>query len=73
MFRENLWLADEDTQKHLGPLVEYVELWERWLAKAIPAEVLKRVDKGEAALHPFYDHLQRRHDELRKKLAEGEG
>lgn len=71
MFRENMVLADEDTRTHFGALIEYVELWDRWLAKAVPAEVMKRVDKGEAALHPFYDHLQRRHDELRERLAQG--
>lgn len=71
VFRENMWLADEDTRAHFGSLVEYVEIWDRWLAKGVPAEVVRRVDRGEAALHPFYAHLESRHDELRKRLAEG--
>ena len=37
IFRDNLWLADKDTQDYLPRLIEYVELWDRWLQKAIPA------------------------------------
>ncbi len=73
VFRENLWLADEATRTHFATLVEYVELWDRWLAGAVPPEVMEHVDRGEAALHPFYDRIERTHDALRKKLSEGKG
>jgi hypothetical protein len=68
LFRENLWLADPDTREYSKYLTEYVELWDRWLAKSIPKEVIERIGHSEASLKPFYDHLQQRHDDLRTKI-----
>jgi hypothetical protein len=68
LFRENLWLADPDTREHYNRLIEFVELWDRWLAKAIPAEVIEALEHSEERLRPFYDHLQQRHDVLRTRL-----
>lgn len=70
-FRENLWLADADTREHYQHLIEFVELWDRWLAKSIPAEVIERVGHSEENLNPFYEHLQQRHDDLRTKIKQG--
>ncbi len=72
IFRENLWLAEADTRTHFGKLLDFVELWDRWLAKAVPSEVMEALGHGEESLHPFYQHLQDTHDELRAKLARGE-
>ena len=71
LFRDNMWLAEAETKKYFESLLEFVELWERWLAKSLPPEVIKALEHGEESLHPFYDHLQNKHDELRKKLEEG--
>lgn len=71
VFRDNMWLAESETNEYFGPLLEFVELWERWLAGSLPPEVLKALEHGEKSLYPFYDHLQMKHDELRKKLASG--
>jgi hypothetical protein len=72
LLRENMWLADGDTRQYFGALIEFIEIWDRWIAKALPAEVAEALDHSEETLHPFYDHLARRHDELRDKLAGGE-
>ena len=72
LFRENLWLAEPETTKHYQHLIEFVELWDRWLAKAIPAEVIKRLEHGEDRLKPFYGYLQQKHDDLRAKIERGE-
>lgn len=71
LFRDNLWLADNDTQEYLPRLIEYVDLWERWLQKAIPLEVLQSVDKGGGSLRTLDEHLQKKHDQLQEKLRRG--
>jgi hypothetical protein len=71
VLRDNLWLAEPETRSHLGKLIEFVELWERWLAKAVTAEVVSRLGHNEESLHPFYSHLERKHDELRGRLSRG--
>lgn len=71
IFRDNMWLADTGTKSYFVTLLEFVELWERWLVKSLPLEVLQALEHGEKSLHPFYEHLQNKHDELRKKLEKG--
>jgi len=71
LFREKLWLADAVTQSHYENLIEFVEVWDRWIAKAMPAEVLERLDHSEEKLSGFYEHLQKTHDALRQRLQEG--
>lgn len=71
LFREQLWLADSDTRDHYQNLIEFIELWDRWLARSIPGEVLERLGHSEDKLKPFYEHLQRRHDDLRAKIETG--
>jgi len=71
LFRERFWLADPDTRRHYQDLIQFVELWDRWLAKSIPAEVIERVGHAEERLHPFYEHIYERHDSLRTRLESG--
>lgn len=71
LFRENLWLADPVTCTHYESLIEFVEIWDRWEAKAMPAELLKELGHTEAKLTEFYEHLQQKHDSLRQKLKDG--
>ena len=71
ILRDNLWLAEPETQSYLGKLREFVELWERWLAKAVTPEVVRRLGHSEESLHPFYEHLEKKHDELRDRLSRG--
>ncbi len=71
VLRDNLWLAEPETRSYLDKLIEFVELWERWLAKAVTAEVVRRLGHSEESLHPFYDHLEKKHDELRGRLSRG--
>jgi hypothetical protein len=71
VFVDNMWLAERQTKTYFRSLLEFVELWERWLDKSIPPEVIIALKHGEESLHPFYNHLQVKHDELRKKLEQG--
>jgi hypothetical protein len=71
LFRDKYWLADVDTREFYPELVEYVEIWNRSQANAIVGRVLERLQHAEAKLNPFYEHIQVRHDELRKKIEDG--
>lgn len=71
LFRDNIWLAEPETKEFFRPLLEFVEVWERWLAKTLPPEVIEALEHGEESLHPFYDHLKNKHGELREKLKRG--
>ncbi|OFV98209.1 MAG: hypothetical protein A3H28_14240 [Acidobacteria bacterium RIFCSPLOWO2_02_FULL_61_28] len=71
MFREKPYLADEETHQYLPALAEFVDLWDRCLTKTIPWEVIEKLGPSEKELLPFYEHLQKKHDELRKILADG--
>ncbi len=71
LFRDNMWLAVPETKIYFESLLEFVELWERWLAKSLPPEVIQALEQNEESLHPFYDHLQNKHDELRVKIEKG--
>ena len=71
LFRENLWLADPDTREHYQPLIEFIDLWDRWIAKSIPGEVIERLGHSKENLKVFYDYLRQRHDALRGKIEKG--
>ncbi|MDF0673750.1 MAG: hypothetical protein P0120_05325 [Nitrospira sp.] len=71
LFRDSYWLAHPETRAHYEELIEFVELWERWLAKTIPAEVIQRLQHTEERLKPFYAHLEKKHDLLRSSIESG--
>ncbi|WP_408595794.1 hypothetical protein [Limnohabitans sp.] len=73
LFRENYWLSEPATRDYYADMLEFVDLWERWIDKALPAEVLKRLEHTEENLKPFYEHLAKKHDEIRAKLKSGTG
>lgn len=68
LFRTNYWLAEPDTRAFFPELVEFVELWNRSEKKSLPVEVVQRLGHGEEKLSKFYEHLQKKHDELREKI-----
>ena len=69
--RENLWLAQPETRAFLSVLIEFVDLWNRWLSGTIPREAAETLDIGEEGLHPFYADVARTHDDLQAKLRRG--
>jgi hypothetical protein len=71
LFRENIWLADQDTRRHIEPLIKFQEIWNRWLQKTLPYEVVVSLQHSEEELETFYQHIQRRHYQIRKELAQG--
>jgi hypothetical protein len=71
LFREKLWPAEDETREHYSLLVEFVDVWERWLSGALPPELIARTGHSEAKLHPFYSHLEAEHARLRQTLSHG--
>ncbi len=67
-FRTHYWLAEPDTRAFFPELVEFVELWNRSEQNSMPVEVIQHFEHGEEKLNPFYEHLQKKHDELREKV-----
>ena len=72
IFRENYCLADQETRKYFPELLKFVNLWDRWFENSIPSEVAEYLDHGEEHLYSLYEDLERKHDELRKKLVDGQ-
>lgn len=69
IFRENYYLAENETRQFFKPFIEFIDIWDRWLDKSIPYEVIEELGHGEKPLHPFYENLETIHNKLRDKLA----
>jgi hypothetical protein len=72
LFRDKLWLADIDTRHYYPVLVEYLDIWERWVDNSLPPELVERTGHTEARLRPFYKHIQAHYEELRAAVASGD-
>ncbi|MCK5230969.1 MAG: hypothetical protein KAR13_11920 [Desulfobulbaceae bacterium] len=69
IFRDNYYLAENRTRNFFRVLLEFIDIWDRWLDKSIPHEVVEELAHGENPLQPFYEDLEKTHDELRTKLS----
>jgi hypothetical protein len=70
LFTTNMPLAEAGTIKHYPALLEFVELWNRWLDKSVPIEVLGHLNHSEEKLFPFYDDLAENFSRMQWLLAE---
>lgn len=69
IIRDNMWLAEKSTLQHFPALIEYVDIWNRFMANTIPGEVVNALGHSEESLFPFYDDIQKNHDKIRAQLA----
>jgi hypothetical protein len=60
VFTEKYWLADVDTRAYYQDFLEFVEIWKRFLAEALPGEVIKKLGHTEENIRPFYEHLEQK-------------
>ena len=67
-FADNMSLAESATRRYFGALVEFVEIWDRWLDKTIPKEAIKLLGHSEDKLKPFYQDLADHMESLSSKL-----
>ena len=68
ILREKFWLAEDSTRERSQVLVQYVEIWERGLNRAIPIEVIGWLNVREAELEPLYTDIEQTSLNLRSKL-----
>jgi hypothetical protein len=68
VFTEKYWLADEDTRAFHKDFIEFIEIWERFLAKALPGDVIKKLGHTEKNIYPFYEHVEKKLSELQKEV-----
>jgi len=71
IFTGKFWLAEDSTRSHYGKLVEYIEVWNRFMERTLPPEVSFSLEHREEWLHPFYTDLEEQLASLRSKLARG--
>jgi hypothetical protein len=68
LFTAKMHLAEPSTRTHFPILVEFVEMWDRSFAGALPRDVAERVGANEDTLTPFYSDLQINFERLRSSL-----
>jgi hypothetical protein len=69
-FAENIGYAEPSTLKHFPALVEFVEVWERWLDKSLPAEAAAKLQHDETKLFPLYREIAVQLDRLQAEVLE---
>jgi hypothetical protein len=55
LFQEKLWLVEESTRKQYPVLMAFAEVWDRYLAQAVPGDVLGTAGHSEQSLIPLYE------------------
>jgi len=70
LFVEKMYLAEVSTIVHLEELIGFVEIWDRWLAKSLPSEVVKRLGHSEERLFPFYRDVATHFASLQEEVKE---
>lgn len=68
LFTANMQFAEDSALEYFGTLVEFTELWNRWLQKPLPPEVVLSLNHSEEKLYPFYADLESQFRRLRKLL-----
>ncbi len=71
MFTERYHLADADTRAFYSLFLEFVEIWNMSLAKAISGEAIRKLGHSEERVKPFYEHLEQRMQQLQDQLVRG--
>lgn len=68
LFTTNMQFAEDATREHFAMLVEFTEVWNRYLQNPMPPEVVLCLKQDEKKLYPFYADLETQFRMLRKKL-----
>ncbi len=70
VFTTKMHFAEPSTRKHFTALVEFLEMWERWLKGALPAEVAEQIGPNEDSLAPLFADLEQNFECLQTALKE---
>lgn len=68
IFTDSMWLAEPSTLGYYATLVEFVEIWNRFLDQSLPREVLQQIEHKEETLQPLYADLEHHLTRLSKRL-----
>ncbi|MBK5260320.1 MAG: hypothetical protein JJE51_12055 [Thermoanaerobaculia bacterium] len=68
IFTERYHLAEPETRDFYSEFLEFVEIWNRSLADALPGEVVEKLGHSEDRVKPFYDHLESRVTTLQQEI-----
>jgi hypothetical protein len=71
LFTTRYHLADATTRAFYPTFLEYVEIWNIWVAKVLSADVLRELDHREAKNYPFYEYLESKLQQLQDEIAQG--
>ena len=69
IFRENRWLAETETQEFFSDLIEFIDIWDRYISNSLPYEVLVELGHSEEKLDAFYNHVRDMNNKLRTAIA----
>jgi hypothetical protein len=64
----NMAQAEPSTQQHFSTFVDFVEIWDRFLKKTLPAAVIRQIAHEEKKLYPLYEDIEKQVERLRKEL-----
>ncbi len=67
-FMSHMGYAEESTIAHYPAFVEFVEIWNRFLARSLPRGVAERLSQAEKNLYPLYDDIETNAKHLSEKL-----
>jgi hypothetical protein len=69
LFTDKMSLTEPSTRQHLAALVEYVEIWNRFYADALPKEALPLLDHREEKVKPLYADVANQVEGLTRQLS----
>ena len=64
----NMAQAEPSTQQHFATFVDFMEIWDRFLKKSLPAAVIREITHEENKLYPLYEDIEKQVERLRKEL-----
>jgi len=68
VFRDNMWVVDDETRKFYPGLFRFVHHWRRVVKNALPENPLTAWQHSEKELQDFFNNLQQHQHRMRKRL-----
>jgi hypothetical protein len=69
LFTDKMPFTEPSTRQHFGELVEFVEIWKRFYADALPEEMLSLLDHREDKVKPLYADVANQVENLTRQLS----
>lgn len=69
LFKERMYLAEPSTRRHYSKLIDFIEIWRRFLARTLPYAVATEIVHSEKDLYPLYEDVEKNFIRLQRKLS----